>query len=148
VCPSKPESDKFDLISEKGSVNIIALNKWKMKDMVSNVTIDVCEPDPSELPVSLRKEPASEIVTGLNGDQRHVIAVYPNPVHDQLVFRIITGKNYKLTIYDQSGKKYGNYELRNGTANISVNGFPRGIYYVEIISEDGERQYRKVIVSD
>ncbi len=148
VYPSKQESDKFDLVSQSGGVNVISLYKWDMKDMVSNVAIDVCEPDPSELPLALRDEPVSGIVTGLNDGERYEISVYPNPALERVAFRSANGKNFRITISDQSGKKHGEYQSRNGVAEIDVDSFSSGIYYVEILSGSGKRQYRKIVVSD
>lgn len=149
VYPSKIESDKFDLIVQSGAVNISELRKWDMKDMKGNTIVDVCDIDPSELPVKLRKEVLPHIVTGLReAESLRQIEIYPNPARTEISFNGLTTKDFFVRLFSIDGKHIGSYQSKSGRLGLNVSAIPAGCYYVEILHGDGHREFRKIIVRE
>ncbi|MBW6481615.1 MAG: T9SS type A sorting domain-containing protein [Vicingaceae bacterium] len=75
------------------------------------------------------------------------VQVYPNPVNSELTISIedVSGI-YLLNIYQISGKLIIEEKLNKSLSNIDVSLLENGIYFYEIISENGERLTGKVSV--
>jgi hypothetical protein len=76
------------------------------------------------------------------------ILLFPNPTNGQ-EFRIAINKNARMNIYSPSGAliKKGIDLVKNQENLFSSFGFPSGLYLLEIINDENERHYRKLIVS-
>lgn len=78
------------------------------------------------------------------------IVIEPNPVFETLQLRLkdIHCSNCPMQIYDVSGKMMLQSKLVSDVSNISISGWPAGIYTVKVISPDGIRVNRFVKLSD
>ncbi|WP_157470452.1 T9SS type A sorting domain-containing protein [Cyclobacterium amurskyense] len=76
------------------------------------------------------------------------ILLFPNPTNGQ-EFRIAINKNARMNIYSPSGAliKKGIDLVKNQENLFNSFGFPSGLYLLEIINDENERHYRKLIVS-
>jgi hypothetical protein len=64
------------------------------------------------------------------------IAVYPNPVHDQL--NITSGvKMTQVEIFNQLGQKVFSQIVKDTNFNLSTAGFNAGVYFVKITTDEG-----------
>jgi hypothetical protein len=74
--------------------------------------------------------------TGLkNKEEQPLVILYPNPVKDQLNFRIDYTKNnptWICNIFDLSGKKWHTANLKGQQNKIQVDHLPPGKYYLEV----------------
>ncbi|MDR1544987.1 MAG: leucine-rich repeat protein [Prevotellaceae bacterium] len=74
------------------------------------------------------------IITGIDGTQATALALYPNPVRDELFISGVSG-NEMVVITDLSGRmvEAKNFSpLQNGNMTINVSHLPQGIYFVKI----------------
>jgi hypothetical protein len=74
--------------------------------------------------------------------------MYPNPADDNLLISNMgTEKISEIIIYEISGKKVFDYKKSfESQVNINVSDFARGIYLVEIISENKSKLTKKLIL--
>ncbi len=73
------------------------------------------------------------------------IKVYPNPTHEQVIVETQKQDTYTIVLTDVLGQKV--YQARfTGKINIAVNEWLRGIYYVQVVSEDGQMATRKLLI--
>lgn len=87
---------------------------------VSNVTnISLAE---------IRKITCEETM-GTPENQKQVVTILPNPVHDVMTIRNLNG-NQKVQIYSISGQLLRSFEA-NGDQSIDVSGLPIGLYLVK-----------------
>lgn len=132
VYPAKPESNKIDLVVAKGKVKILSGTEWQMMDIGLSNAVDVCEPDPAELPNELRKEIAvGGPVTSTHPDGEKVISVYPIPATGS-VFVEYSSPSAVICLYRINGVLLSTTEISGHEWNIS--GLGPGIYFVKIIS--------------
>ena len=76
------------------------------------------------------------------------VTMYPNPADDNLLISNMgTEKISEIVIYEISGKKVFDYKKSfESQVNINVSDFARGIYLVEIISENKSKLTKKLIL--
>ncbi|WP_339923715.1 T9SS type A sorting domain-containing protein [uncultured Cyclobacterium sp.] len=76
------------------------------------------------------------------------ILLFPNPTNGR-EFKIAINKNALMNIYSPSGAliTQGIELVENQENLINSYGFPSGLYLLEIINDENERHYRKLIVS-
>ncbi len=76
------------------------------------------------------------------------VTMYPNPADDNLLISNMgTEKISEIIIYEISGKKVFDYKKSfESQVNINVSNFARGIYLVEIISENKSKLTKKLII--
>ena len=96
--------------------------------------------------------PPVDTTTGLNGLFTSSIALYPNPAHDEVSVNYLSNgrEAVKINITDSEGKQvlkldYGTYPTGIITQKINVSGFPKGIYFVNV-STDNRNEGTKLIV--
>ncbi len=71
------------------------------------------------------------------------LTIYPNPVHDMLILRYATGKEYLAELFDQSGKLVRRSE---GEPQIEVSGLPAGFYLLKSTDKSsGKTSIHKII---
>jgi len=64
------------------------------------------------------------------------IAIYPNPVHDQL--NITSGVEMtQVEIFNQLGQKVFGKVIKDTNFNLNTSGFNSGVYFVKITSDEG-----------
>ncbi|MDG2464519.1 MAG: T9SS type A sorting domain-containing protein, partial [Crocinitomicaceae bacterium] len=70
--------------------------------------------------------------------------VYPNPTtgNSELSFTLTNAQNVSVTVFDVDGKEMSSIALGNKTAgdhkvNINSANFSAGVYFVNIVSNDG-----------
>jgi hypothetical protein len=79
---------------------------------------------------------------GVNEYSASRVTVYPNPVTDRLFITTENAQMIKIEVYSISGKKvFENLKFEN---SVDVSSLSKGIYFLEIISEEG-RDIRKFI---
>ncbi len=83
----------------------------------------------------------------INFKGEHIIQVYPNPAKDQLFVASTLGKNIKeLNLYNTSKQQVLQmYNVSNG-GSINVSKLAPGIYFLRLIYENEEPEYRKVVI--
>lgn len=73
------------------------------------------------------------------------VAIYPVPANDVLHIKAEAGKLYTATITNAVGQQMHRVTV-SGEETISIKGWVRGMYYVQLISETGEKMNRKIVV--
>jgi hypothetical protein len=81
-------------------------------------------------------------LTELN--ENNSVQLFPNPVNDKLVLKLIDGKDTKIIIYDCKGNPIGGDHPNNTTGEflIDVSAFESGLYFVEVINGDKRSFYK------
>ena len=72
------------------------------------------------------------------------IEIYPNPAIDKVYINCAEKQNLKMLIYNVVGECVLQRELTNGTNDIDVSTFTKGIYIIKITGTDWTVQ-RKLI---
>jgi hypothetical protein len=76
------------------------------------------------------------------------IDIYPNPANSVLMIDIIDNDaaEYSLNIYTIVGQKINSLKvISDNVTEIPIENFCKGIYFVEVISDDGKNLVRKFI---
>ena len=69
------------------------------------------------------------------------LTIYPNPTSDYVIINSDTLGNYEYNVYDSSGKMV--FEEKDKFDNkISLNGITKGIYFIEIISNEFSKTFK------
>lgn len=84
--------------------------------------------------------PVRQITIGEQGE----LNLFPNPVKENLYIDGLN-KNDIVKIYDPSGRVVFEYQALLYAAEISMRNLPKGVYYLEILSEDNTKVRRKII---
>ena len=85
--------------------------------------------------------------TSINESQTQIISIYPNPFTKSTIISITNNKsNYNLTLYDITGQKVWKEEdLSQSTYELERGTLSKGIYFLEIKTEEGKRIFRVVV---
>jgi hypothetical protein len=75
--------------------------------------------------------------------QNTTLKIYPNPANETIT--IETNSRGTIIISDVLGRVIHTTAI-SGTSQIEVKGWQRGLYYVQMITEDGNRSVQKLIV--
>ncbi|MBK9423832.1 MAG: T9SS type A sorting domain-containing protein [Bacteroidetes bacterium] len=80
------------------------------------------------------------------------LLVYPNPAHNEftiaLPLNFTTDANVDVAIYDVTGRQlYSNQHHGSHPIKINSSSFKKGLVFVSVISENGERRNSKVLVN-
>jgi hypothetical protein len=81
-----------------------------------------------------------ESISGIDGTQATALALYPNPVRDELFISGISGEA-KIVITDLSGRTVGTWRttsLQSGETSINVSHLAKGVYLVRIGNVTGK----------
>lgn len=70
------------------------------------------------------------------------IEVYPNPGAGQ--FFIKTGRECQLKLYDLGAKLLFETKAKNGTTEIDLSTYPKGIYFLDVLSSDTSKTLKLV----
>ncbi len=72
------------------------------------------------------------------------LQIYPNPVQNELNIKADTGiKN--IAFYNSLGQQMLNVQSGNNNLSVDTSEWPRGIYIVNIMLNDGQRTTRKIV---
>jgi Secretion system C-terminal sorting domain len=78
----------------------------------------------------------------INENKIKLLKIYPNPTHEIIKINFETQVDYTVSICDQLGK------MKNYTGNpkiIDLRSFPRGLYFLEVLTSDGKQYNNKLI---
>ncbi|MEO1253375.1 MAG: LamG-like jellyroll fold domain-containing protein, partial [Bacteroidota bacterium] len=93
-----------------------------------------------ENPVLLSRE---KVVTGYN-EQSGAISIYPNPVTDIVTITLENNASVMITeLRDLSGRILESYPIH--PSQINVSGLTSGIYFINLVMQDGETASFKII---
>ena len=82
--------------------------------------------------------------TGISGYENSEVRIYPNPAHNVLN---IEGDNLKeAAIYSAIGTLVQKTEVTGKAVTLNVSGLTKGIYFVKIITNEGNISTRKVVI--
>lgn len=71
------------------------------------------------------------------------VTVYPNPSKGMVYLK--NGEKLKsVTVYDASGRKLS-VTMSQENSSVDLSGMKKGIYYLEMVSQDGKRSFEKMI---
>ncbi|HOZ30581.1 MAG TPA: PKD domain-containing protein, partial [Bacteroidales bacterium] len=105
-----------------GCTNTHCVSFYLQKDGKSTVTIDVLSDSPTEI---------NNIV------KDKAFTIFPNPVNDILTIRLLKYiPKGEIEIYNLLGQKYNTLMISNTETEIDVSGLLRGIYIIELKTDD------------
>ena len=85
-----------------------------------------------------------ERVNNLSGNQQG-ISIYPNPANDKVTIVAKTNNTYTLVITDVLGRSVYKDNF-TGRVQLPLNNWQSGFYYVQVVSEGGYKEVKKLIV--
>jgi len=86
---------------------------------------------------------ARNIALSMNEERVEGFSIYPNPVKDNLNFRLPTDLNLaELAIYNQLGQLVFKTLVQNETRSIDVSGLSTGIYFIQFLTEDITKTFK------
>lgn len=91
----------------------------------------------------------TEFVQTLETDsfESHNIQLYPNPANDFFTVTNNNGTIAEVNIFDISGKRiYSNSENQTSEININTSAFAKGLYLIEITTNDNHKINKKLII--
>ena len=74
------------------------------------------------------------------------ISVYPNPSKAEFFFTTTNEQAFDLIIYDGLGQRHANVESARQQTSWDSQSFAEGVYFYELIFEDGSRRQGKLVV--
>jgi len=97
-------------------------------------TITGLEIDPNDWILNQGTAQKDVTLTGLSDDlTQRTIALYPNPVHDQL-YLTLPETRATVSILDVSGRKISEQTMTQ--SQLDVQHLPQGIYFVQVVAEN------------
>ena len=82
-------------------------------------------------------------ITSMQNQEMFEVSVYPNPTETNLTFQLNeNSKEYKLEIFDITGKVYKKTSLNGVSTTIDVSVLSKGVYLYYIYNRDGSRLLR------
>ena len=82
-------------------------------------------------------------ITSMQNQEMLGVSVYPNPTETNLTFQLNeNSKEYKLKIFDITGKVYKKTSLNGVSTTIDVSVLSKGVYLYYIYNRDGSRLLR------
>ena len=82
-------------------------------------------------------------ITSMQNQEMLEVSVYPNPTETNLTFQLNeNSKEYKLEIFDITGKVYKSTSLKGVSTTIDVSVLSKGVYLYYIYNRDGSRLSR------
>lgn len=82
---------------------------------------------------------------GIEEQDLKYLNTYPNPVNNMLTIENFYQCRMQLKIFSITGKILFSKQYDDYTTSINMSNYERGIYFVEIILEDGRKTVRKVV---
>ena len=103
---------------------------------ISEVDVDVCNPDGKDDGVPLTGIPEYKSFSNLN--------IYPNPATDAVTITGLEGGEL-ITLFDLAGCPVFQYIATSDRENISISALPRGLYLVKITKGKAEKTVKIII---
>ena len=93
---------------------------------------------------------ATYFITGVSVDinkdiLNDKVVVYPSPMVDKIIVDLPENILYKIVVVDMRGKLWHNEPVSNGKIQIDTKKYPLGVYFINIIGEDGVSTTIKVV---
>lgn len=135
VYPSRPESDRVDVVSISGEVSVIAAKQWEMASILDHeVTDESCIP--AHLPTQFNKLPKTDENPGepLKSGMKTGWRVYPNPTDG--IFHLDTPgiETGQYSIFSISGQWMLSGTFDREESTIDVHQIPAGMYLLNASS--------------
>ncbi|WP_020567906.1 serine hydrolase [Neolewinella persica] len=77
-------------------------------------------------------------------DLNNEVKVFPNPATTDVRLSATTGLSW-VTIYDGSGKSLDRFRLSGSLVDINLEGFPKGLLHLRIVTRSGTVLWRRVV---
>ncbi|MBD3583104.1 choice-of-anchor L domain-containing protein [Flavobacterium selenitireducens] len=77
------------------------------------------------------------------------LVLYPNPARSHFTVKVSGGSDAlgSIAVYDVVGKLISRFDARQRPqADVDISAFAKGVYLVDITTQDGKRQVRKLVV--
>lgn len=84
-------------------------------------------------------------INNIAQDISTTIKLYPNPVNDVLHITSALSIDAFATVYDITGREYGNYIINNKQATISTNNLIKGLYILSVHYRNGNKENFKFV---
>lgn len=82
---------------------------------------------------------SSDTLIGIKDKKASAVSIYPNPANDRLTISGVASSNATVLIHDQSGRLVKQTQAYvAGKTNIQVNDLNAGVYFISIISAEGD----------
>ncbi len=136
------DGSTFEQIGSSLSNNISGINNYSFNDIQPLLPINFYR---IKLIDAAGKITYTE-VRKINFDKNGIdISIYPNPVSEGIV-KIISNENCNnATLFDATGKVIANYFLQGKNNKISILGFTKGIYQLQIFTSNGSTTQKLII---
>jgi hypothetical protein len=91
----------------------------------------------------------SNVPNGIIAPEIISFNLFPNPANDLLTIATNgkAGNNFRLALYDLSGKIIYSQNLTSPNTTIDISAFAQGIYLCTLVSDDGISVNRKLVIS-
>ena len=78
---------------------------------------------------------------------KSIISLYPNPSNGHFIITTLsTGSRIRqIHIYSSEGKMLENRKINSYSVDVAID-YPSGLYLIEIVTSDGTRQLKKVVI--
>ena len=111
--------------------------------LLSIETSDNAGIEPIDALQSLFDEEKICTTVGLNESFENSISIYPNPVKEKVLVKILSSEIYKIQLMDLNGKVIFNSDLLNQT-EINLSHLSKGVYFIRI-SNNNNFSVKKII---
>jgi hypothetical protein len=88
----------------------------------------------------------SAVVMLRQAEEGEGLAIYPNPVRDQLYIALPGQAGASMVLYDAAGRALISQPYLTGTSSILTANLPDGIYLLSLQDQSGRKTTRKIVV--
>lgn len=93
------------------------------------------------------RDALNNVTLGIEDQNDIQITIHPNPINSAGILTVTTSQRVQLSIYTMSGQKIEITDAYvSGTNQLKLPELSRGIYTLEITSEEGIKEYKKYII--
>ena len=86
------------------------------------------------------------IIAPQEGDWSKQFRAYPNPAAEQLTVEAASSEDYRVTMYDMTGRRVMQYEHLRGTRQLDISHIRPGLYMIKVRSADQHETQQRVII--
>lgn len=121
-------------VNQSGEVSFKGTGTAGIIARLSNGSTDICIVDTrteQDIPLSIINNLSSQLI------------IYPNPFQETFNIKYPNKEIKSIQVFDISGKYIKTY--KQGNQNAIGKGIPQGIYWVDVLTTEGEHVYQKII---